>query len=407
VRVCTHDSIEFCNHTGPGSRQSLVLKEFVNDLRTEASLPEVALYRDGLGYRKQVTACCCGLVFAFACGGTIDGEGPDNAPRAPGAAGNASVGNGGSPSAMPGGGGPTAGSGSGAGAAAPVPGGGGAASGGAPAGAAGAATPGLPFPQPAAFQPAPGLLRRLTQTQFRNSIRDLLGVTVETTDLQDDDWTGGFATIGAGILSTSEDGVVAFQTQVEAAVDSVISDNTKRTALLGCTPSGAADDACIKGFVQSFGLRAWRRPLEAAEVERVVAVATKAATDLGSATEGARWATIALLNSPNFLYRPELGAAGANGGLRFTGHELAGRLAYLILNSTPDKALLDQAASGALASADGIRTAVTGLLSSTRSSRRPRTRACTRNTRPRCRPRWCATCEIPGRAWPSMTARTH
>jgi hypothetical protein len=326
----------------------------------------VVLYRAGLGYRKHVAASCCGLVFAFACGGTIDGEAPDNGPGGPGAAGTASVGNGGSPSSMPGGGGPAAGSGStpGAGAAAPIPGGGGAASGGAPAGTSGATTAGLPFPQPAPFQPAPGLLRRLTQTQFRNSIRDLLGAAVDTGDLQDDDWTGGFATIGAGILSTSEDGVVAFQTQVDAAVDSVFSDNTKRTALLGCTPSGAADDACIKGFVQSFGLRAWRRPLEAAEVERVVAVATKAATDLGSANDGARWATIALLNSPNFLYRPEVGAAGANGALRFTGHELAGRLAYLILNSTPDKALLDQAASGALASADGIRTAVTGLLDS-------------------------------------------
>lgn len=206
------------------------------------------------------------------------------------------------------------------------------------------------------------MLRRLTQTQFRNSVRDLLGVQVDTSSLQEDDWTGGFAVIGAGILSTSENGVAAFQEQIESAVNTVMSDSAKRQTLLGCTPTGMANDACIKGFAQSFGLRAWRRPLVTAEVDRIVALATKAATDLGSAVEGARWATVAILNSPNFLYRSELGAADAKGVLRFTGYEMAGRLSYLIWNSGPDKALLDQAGSGALATADGIRAAATTLL---------------------------------------------
>jgi hypothetical protein len=231
-----------------------------------------------------------------------------------------------------------------------------------PPGAGGTSTTQPPFLNPPAYQPAAGLLRRLTQTQFQNSVRDLLGVQVDTSDLQDDDWTGGFAVIGASILSSSEDGVVAFQQQIESAVDTVISDSAQRQALLGCTPSGMANDACIKGFAQSFGLRAWRRPLVAAEVDRIVALAAKAATDLGSAVEGARWATVAILNSPNFLYRAELGAADPAGALRLTGYEMAGRLAFLIWNSGPDKALLDRAESGALATADGIRTAATALL---------------------------------------------
>jgi hypothetical protein len=195
-------------------------------------------------------------------------------------------------------------------------------------------------------------------------MRDLLNVSVDISDLQEDDWTGGFAVIGAAILSTSEDGVMAFQAQIESAVNTIVSDNAKRQALLGCTPSGMANDTCIKTFVQSFGLRAWRRPLEAAEVDRIVGLATKASTDLGGAVEGARWATIAILNSPNFLYRPELGAPDPKGGLRLTGHELASRLSFLILNSTPDKTLLDEGASGALASADGIRLAAGRLLDS-------------------------------------------
>jgi hypothetical protein len=76
---------------------------------------------------------------------------------------------------------------------------------------------------------------------------------------------------------------------------------------------------------------------------------------------GARWSTIALFTSPNFLYRPELGAV-TNDVRRLTGNELASRLAFLLWNSLPDKTLMDQASSGMLATADGIRAAATRLL---------------------------------------------
>jgi len=110
------------------------------------------------------------------------------------------------------------------------------------------------------------------------------------------------------------------------------------------------------------GQRAWRRPLETAEVDQLMGVASTASTELASGVEGARWATVAMFTSPSFIYRPELGAPAANGALRFSGYETAGRLAFLIWNSLPDKQLLDDATSGALATADGIRTAVSRML---------------------------------------------
>ena len=78
--------------------------------------------------------------------------------------------------------------------------------------------------------------------------------------------------------------------------------------------------------------------------------------------EGARWATVELFESPNFIYRPELGAPAANGAMRFSGYELAGRLAFLLWNSLPDQTLMDQAAGGMLGTADGLRTAATRML---------------------------------------------
>jgi hypothetical protein len=90
-------------------------------------------------------------------------------------------------------------------------------------------------------------------------------------------------------------------------------------------------------------------------------LANKASTDLGGAIEGARWATVGLFTSPSFLYRPELGAT-ANGSLRYTGHEMASRLSFLIWSSLPDQTLLDQATGGMLGTPAGIRTVATRML---------------------------------------------
>ncbi|WP_437769576.1 DUF1592 domain-containing protein [Sorangium sp. So ce281] len=215
---------------------------------------------------------------------------------------------------------------------------------------------------PPAFQPAAGMLRRLTRTQFRNAVRDMLGVEVDIHQLDADSWNGNFAVIGAATVVTSERGVEQYHAAIEGAVDAVFADPARRDRFIGCAPSGAEDDACVRGFIEAQGRRAWRRPLEAAEVDRLAAVAAKAAAELESAVEGARWATVALFTSPNFLYRPELGAPSADGSLRLTGYETASRLAFLLWNSLPDQELLDEAASGALGTVEGIRAAATRLL---------------------------------------------
>jgi hypothetical protein len=235
------------------------------------------------------------------------------------------------------------------------------------AGASSAATGGTAgvgpvFDNPPPYQPAPGMLRRLTRTQFRNAVHDVFGVDVDITQLDPDSWDDNMAVIGAASVVTSELGVEQYQTAIESAVNTVFADATARAKFIGCTPTGAANDTCVRGFIQALGLRAWRRPLESGEVDRLTAVAANAASVLGSPVEGARWATVALFISPSFLYRPELGAPTADGSLRLTSYELASRLAFALWNSLPDQALLDDAAKGTLATADGIRGVVERML---------------------------------------------
>ena len=142
----------------------------------------------------------------------------------------------------------------------------------------------------------PGLLRRLTRNQFRNAVRDVFAYDVNVSDLDTDSFTANFASIGAATVVTSDRGVEQYSTAIENAVNAVFADATKRSQFIGCTPTGQSNDTCVRGFIQKLGLRAWRRPLETAELDRFVALAASASTTLGSATEGARWATVALFD---------------------------------------------------------------------------------------------------------------
>jgi hypothetical protein len=228
----------------------------------------------------------------------------------------------------------------------------------------GLATPvdiGVIATNPPPFQPASGMLRRLTRKQFANAVRDIFGVETNTSELDADSFTGSFAAVGASSVVTSERGVEQYHTAIEAAVDTVFADNARRTAFLGCTPSGNAGDACVRQVIQSKGRLAWRRELQPVEIDRLVDVAEGAVAELGDPIEGARWATIALFTSPNFLYRAELGESTGT-SVRYTGYEMASRLAFLVWNSLADDALLDQAKSGALTTAEGIRAATERLL---------------------------------------------
>lgn len=205
------------------------------------------------------------------------------------------------------------------------------------------------------------MLRRLTRTQFRNAVRDVFGVEIDVAELDADNFDGDFATIGAARVVTSERGVEQYQAAIERAVAAVFDDPTRQAEFVGCTPS-AADDTCTRSFIEAKGRRAWRRPLESSETERLLALASEATLELESPTEGLRAVTLALFTSPYFLYRAELGTPLSDGSLRFVGYEAASRLAFLITDSIPDDALLDEAASGALDSTEGVRNRAAAML---------------------------------------------
>jgi hypothetical protein len=219
-------------------------------------------------------------------------------------------------------------------------------------------------PAPAAI--GAGRLRLLTRAQLENSLRDLLG-DVPVSPTETDTIASGFASVGATYAAISPHGVEQHEAAVLGPLGQIFADQARRAAFLGCAQ---ADQACVRRFIADFGRRAWRRPLDAAEADRYAQLAASAGAKLADANAGLMHATSALLASPYFLYRVELGQPDPAGGRhRYTGWEMASRLSYFLWNTTPDVELLAAAESGKLVTPEGLRAQVVRLLGSPRARR--------------------------------------
>ncbi len=132
--------------------------------------------------------------------------------------------------------------------------------------------------------------------------------------------------------------------------------------IVPCDP-GPDPKACATTFVQSFGKRAFRRPLTNAEVTKYTALVTTAP----SFVDGVRVALQVMLSSPYFLYRFELGAPRGDGTFALGAWEIASALSYTLWGSMPDEALFTAAESGKLGTPAGVTEEAKRLLGDARA----------------------------------------
>jgi hypothetical protein len=235
---------------------------------------------------------------------------------------------------------------------------------GAPGGGPPGATPG---PGAAGDSAGPYALRRLTRLEYQNTVRDLLGITLTDEDRrgfsQDQVQGGGFGS-GAAIV-TSVDSRQFLDVSSKVA-DAAVA-NLGKLMPAGCeAPAPDAEQGCITKFVDEFGLRAFRRPVNAGEAEGMLNLFKQ----LRSAEVGADWKQavhdllLAFLQSPELLYRWELDGAPVKDGnlIKFGPYEIASRLSYLIWASMPDNDLLAAAKAGKLSTPDQIAAQAERLL---------------------------------------------
>jgi hypothetical protein len=282
------------------------------------------------------TALFAGFAALLATG--CAGEG---APIGPGSAGSSGQGNGGS--SNPG----TGGS---------IPGGGNTGTGAAPV----IAIPPSDLPNENACtssSPGPRQLRRLSASEFAATVRDLFrDPNVPAADIFPDQPVLGFH-VDSGALLIQD--IVGDALRVYAETVASWAATNKLSQIATCT---TMDAACRKQVIASFGKRAFRAPLPPARVDaydQIFAAETTFAA-------GVEAMVAAMLQSPLFLYRTELGpeSAGPGATVNLTPHEVASSLSYLLTGSMPDDTLLaaadTAAASGAALPLDAQATRLLG-----------------------------------------------
>lgn len=205
--------------------------------------------------------------------------------------------------------------------------------------------------------PGPRKLWRLTAAEFAASIRTIFGDTsngAPVATVFSDPSVLGFSIDANGLLVQ---GLNASQLQDNAeAVAAWAGTSNKLSGFASCaaTSTGAPDAGCATQFIQAFGKQAFRTTL--ADSDPRIASYSALFMSGDSNADGAQIVISAMLQSPYFLYRSELGVQSGS-TFTLTPYEVASEIAYTLTGTTPDATLLtaaDTVNSGGSSMADMI-----------------------------------------------------
>src|SRR5262252_2068399 len=186
----------------------------------------------------------------------------------------------------------------------------------------------------------PAALRRLTHSQYNNTVRDLLGdQSAPANQFPPEDFVNGFKN---QYQSQNLPPLLfeAYSAAAERLARNAFQGGDRR-GLIPCKSS----PACRARFVREFGLKAFRRPLEIEERKRYEELFRREADFY----KGAQLAVEAMLQSPHFLFRLE-----ETSDPKLKPYVTASRLSYALWDSMPDATLFESAARGALSTPQGV-----------------------------------------------------
>src|SRR5439155_18290265 len=208
---------------------------------------------------------------------------------------------------------------------------------------------------------------QITDEQYVNSVRDVLGITLTGSDADISGVnTTGLYTNSSETSATFND-MTAQNYQVAAQkVSAQAITPAKMNAILGTTGNTAPTMAQVQSFINTKVARLWRRPITPTELTGLTKIytdATAVAAD-GGAPHGMDLLVQTVLQTSSFLFRTELGGSATPSAQSFTlsPYELAGALSFSFLNTSPDDALWMAASNGTLTDPTVLATQVNRLM---------------------------------------------
>ena len=205
--------------------------------------------------------------------------------------------------------------------------------------------------------------RRLNRAEYENTLNDLLHTQLSVADQFPADGAGGegFDNNGSALFLSAIQ-IEKYLQSADVAVETALPQRNASPALITASPGvGQAPRDAARLSLDEFLQRAWRRPVESEEVERLVDVFVQAYRRGDSYQDALKLAYKAALVSPHFLFlaEPEPSQAGTYALGDFP---LASRLSYFLWATMPDEELLTLAREGKLQDDDVLRSQVQRML---------------------------------------------
>jgi hypothetical protein len=216
----------------------------------------------------------------------------------------------------------------------------------------------------------PARMRLVSQEQYFNTLAYVFGPDIQVAahfapfQRTDGLLASGGASAGVTVAQMQE-----FQRTARSLAEQAVSP-ANRAYLVRCKPrrETGADRACAREFLLPVGRFLFRRPLDQATADAVVARSAEAAEQLHDFYGGLAVALEGMLMAPQALFvvdRAEPDPARPGFG-RLDAYSLASRLSFFLWNAAPDDELLRAAGAGELANAGGLAKTVDRMLASPR-----------------------------------------
>jgi hypothetical protein len=193
--------------------------------------------------------------------------------------------------------------------------------------------------------PATSQIPRLSRRQYDAVIRDLLDITVLASDGNNPPSAGLYADFDGPM---NVDAWRLYQ-ETAAKISAEVMAGPSRSLFIDCDP---AVTGCLTETIQTFGQKAFRRPLTPEEVARFELLSQT--TPPGTPEEVAETTLYAFLVSPSFLQITELSSEEEGDAIKLSPYEVAARLSFVLWGSLPDDTLRVAADMGELATKDQI-----------------------------------------------------
>jgi hypothetical protein len=222
--------------------------------------------------------------------------------------------------------------------------------------------------------------RRLTRLEYRNAIRDLLGVDLRSDELPPAEASGGegFDNVG-DVLFTSPGHLASWMSSTSAAVRRALRQDLEQpdpqqrslladfdiSRLASGMPVAVADD--VRPLLAATVARAWRRTPAADELNPLLQLYATSAGSAASTLEALELPLQAILLSPHFLFVVEPEPIDGVEVVRLSADELATRLSLFLWSSIPDAELRASAESGRLLASPELRRQLDRMLRDRRS----------------------------------------